>query len=305
MWVIVSIRPHQDHNSVLEPTQANEPLLAIRFAVVFPGEHWLIEKGGALRQINPMLSQVELLLGGVIAHVLFIVYALNGPRNGVAEQAVGADRDTAPLDTASRGRSTAALCGAIWRWSAFGSSVRTSMTKPICIALSLIWVLTVQAQDQTAEVLLFGVFHFANPGRDVVRVDQVDVSTPANQAYLDGLAQRLCEFRPTTILLEVDRARESDIRNQLDSYSAGKSELPGINEIYQIGFRVAKACGVEKIYGFDESEIGWGAEPLFEYLGEIRARRARGVQRRNRATAGGGSSRASGRWSQRIVSSRE
>jgi hypothetical protein len=140
------------------------------------------------------------------------------------------------------------------------------MTKRICLALSLIWILSVQAQAQTAEVLLFGVFHFANPGRDVVRVDQVDVSTPANQAYLHGLAQRLCEFRPTTILLEFDRARESDIRNQLDSYSAGKSELPGINEIYQIGFRVAKACGVEKIYGFDESEIGWDAEPLFEYL---------------------------------------
>ncbi len=140
------------------------------------------------------------------------------------------------------------------------------MTKRICIALSLIWILTAQAQDQTAEVLLFGVFHFANPGRDVVRVDQVDVSTPANQAYLDGLAQRLCEFRPTTILSEFDRARESDIQKQLDSYSAGKSELPGINEIYQIGFRVAKACGIEKIYGFDESEIGWDAEPLFEYL---------------------------------------
>ena len=146
------------------------------------------------------------------------------------------------------------------------SASRTTMTNRICIALSLIWILTVQAQAQTAEVLLFGVFHFANPGRDVVRVDQVDVSTAANQLYLDGLAQRLCEFRPTTILLELDRARESDIRNQLDSYNAGESELPGTNEIYQIGFRVAKACGVEKIYGFDESEIGWDAEPLFEYL---------------------------------------
>ena len=146
------------------------------------------------------------------------------------------------------------------------SASRTTMTNRICIALSLIWILPVQSQAQTAEVLLFGVFHFANPGRDVVRVDQVDVSTAANQLYLDGLAQRLCEFRPTTILLELDRARESDIRNQLDSYNAGESELPGTNEIYQIGFRVAKACGVEKIYGFDESEIGWDAEPLFEYL---------------------------------------
>jgi hypothetical protein len=140
------------------------------------------------------------------------------------------------------------------------------MTKRICVAISLIWILAVYAQSQPAEVMLFGVFHFANPGRDVVRVDQVDVSTPANQAYLDGLAQRLCEFRPTAILLEFDRARESDIQKQLDSYSAEKSELPGINEIYQIGFRVAKACGVKRIYGFDESEVGWDAEPLFEYL---------------------------------------
>jgi hypothetical protein len=86
VWVIVSIRPHQDHNSVLEPSQANEPLLAIRFSVVFPGEHLLIEDAFALRQIDPMLAQVEFSLGGVIAHVLFIVYALNGWRNGVAEQ---------------------------------------------------------------------------------------------------------------------------------------------------------------------------------------------------------------------------
>ena len=141
------------------------------------------------------------------------------------------------------------------------------MTKRIWMALSLIWVFSVQAQDQAAEVLLFGVFHFSNPGRDVVRVDQIDVSTPPSQAYLAGLAQRLCEFKPTAILLEFDRAREADMRKQLDAYRAGEAEL-GINENYQIGFRVAKACGVEKIYGFDESEIGWNAEPLFEYLEE-------------------------------------
>jgi hypothetical protein len=95
VWVIVSIRPHQDHNSVLEPSQANEPLLAIRFPVVFPGEHRLIEDAFVLRQIDPMLAQVELSLGGVIAYVLFIVYALNGQRNGVVEHAVGADHTAA------------------------------------------------------------------------------------------------------------------------------------------------------------------------------------------------------------------
>ena len=139
------------------------------------------------------------------------------------------------------------------------------MTKHICMAFLLIWIASVQAQDPPAEVLLFGVFHFANPGRDVVRVDQIDVSTPESQAYLAALAQRLCEFKPTAILLEFDRAREPDMRGQLEAYLADRAEL-GINENYQIGFRVAKACGVRKLYGFDESEIGWDAEPLFEYL---------------------------------------
>jgi len=139
------------------------------------------------------------------------------------------------------------------------------MTRRICIALLSICIFSIQAQDRPAEVLLFGVFHFANPGQDVVRVDQISVSTPESQAYLAALAQRLCEFKPTAILLEFDRARESDMRKQLDAYRAGQAEL-GINENYQIGFRVAKACGVERIYGFDESEVGWNAEPLFEYL---------------------------------------
>jgi len=139
------------------------------------------------------------------------------------------------------------------------------MKKRVCIVISLIWTLSVHAQDQPAEVLLFGVFHFANPGQDVIRVDQIDVSTSENQAYLEALAERLCAFRPTTILLEFDRKNESKIQSKLDAYLAGQFELE-TNEIYQIGFRVAKACGVEKIYGFDEREVGWRGDLLFEYL---------------------------------------
>jgi hypothetical protein len=55
------------------------------------------------------------------------------------------------------------------------------------------------------------------------------------------------------------------MRRQLDAYRAGRGKL-GTNENDQIGLRVAKACGVEKLYGFDENEIQWRAEPLFKYL---------------------------------------
>lgn len=140
-----------------------------------------------------------------------------------------------------------------------------SLKNCVCIAFLLMLAVSVHAEDQPAEVLLFGVFHFANPGRDVIRVDQIDVLTPKNQAYLEGLAERLCSFGPTIVLLEFDRARESEFQRQLDAYLADRLE-PGSNEIYQIGFRVAEACGVEKIHGFDEGEIGWRGDLLFEYL---------------------------------------
>lgn len=142
---------------------------------------------------------------------------------------------------------------------------RCRAMRQLCVALFLVSTFGARAQEAPAEVLLLGVFHFANPGRDLVRVDQVDVSTPANQTYLASLAQRICDFRPTAILVERDRAIEPEMRRELDAYLAGEP-LPGVNEVYQIGFRVAKACDVERIHGFDESEVGWDPEPLFEHL---------------------------------------
>ena len=141
----------------------------------------------------------------------------------------------------------------------------TSTKNVFLVAVSLFPTTNAHAQQPTADVLLFGVFHFHNPGRDVVRVDQTDVTTSDSQAYLESLTARLCDFRPTVILLEFDRAREPEVQLQLATYLRGESEL-SVNEIRQIGFRVAKKCGVDRLHGFDESEVGWDAEPLFEYL---------------------------------------
>lgn len=139
------------------------------------------------------------------------------------------------------------------------------MKKCFLVVATIVYTLCGYAQDEPPEVMLFGVFHFSNPGHDVISVDQIDVSTPQNQAYLDSLAGRICAFRPTAILLEFDRDRELEVRSRLASYVDGEDEL-GINEIYQIGFRVAKTCGVTSLSGFDESEVGWRGDLLFEYL---------------------------------------
>jgi hypothetical protein len=117
-----------------------------------------------------------------------------------------------------------------------------------------------------AQVLLFGTFHFANPGSDVVRTDQIDVMAEENQEYLLELSQRIAEkFRPTVVLLEFDPAREETMRSEYQAHLAGELEL-GSNEIYQLGFRVAAQAGLNTVYSFDERTVGWEAEALFEEM---------------------------------------
>jgi hypothetical protein len=113
--------------------------------------------------------------------------------------------------------------------------------------------------------MLFGVFHFANPGLDVVKTDQINVMTEENQSYLDGLADRLAEFEPTKILLEFEPARDAELQARLVNYREGAYELPS-NEVYQLGFRIAGRVAGATIHGFDERSVHWQAEPLFAYL---------------------------------------
>jgi hypothetical protein len=139
--------------------------------------------------------------------------------------------------------------------------------KKVLRILAVLFALTAaaaHAQD-APKVMLFGVFHFANPGLDVVKTDQINVMTPENQAYLDGLADRLAEFKPTKILLEFEPARDAELQQRLAGYRDGSFELTS-NEVYQLGFRIAERTDGATIHGFDERSVHWQAEPLFEYL---------------------------------------
>lgn len=136
---------------------------------------------------------------------------------------------------------------------------------PLLLLLALSGV--VAADEPQAEVMLFGVFHFANPGKDLVKNNQIDVMTPENQAYLEQLAKRIAEFQPTGVLLEFDPENEASMQNRYKQYLAGELELP-TNEVYQLGFRIAREAGLKSIHSFDEREVHWEAEPLFEYMPE-------------------------------------
>jgi hypothetical protein len=120
-------------------------------------------------------------------------------------------------------------------------------------------------EPEPAEVMLFGVFHFANPGLDVVKTDQINVMTEENQAYLDALADRIAGFNPTKILLEYPPEKDEEYQKRYQDYLDGAYEL-GSNENYQLGFRIAERSAAETVHGFDEQNVHWNAEPLFAYL---------------------------------------
>ena len=118
---------------------------------------------------------------------------------------------------------------------------------------------------EPAKVMLLGMFHFANPGKDMVKSQVINVMAPENQLWLDGLAARMASFKPTDVLAECSPAEQAKYDQMFGDYVAGRFELPS-NETFQIGFRVAKKAGLARVTCFDEDSIGWKAQPMFEYM---------------------------------------
>ncbi len=105
------------------------------------------------------------------------------------------------------------------------------------------------AAPALAEVLVLGVYHMANPGRDIFNMQADDVLAPRRQAEIAEVIATLRKFRPTKIAVERDPG-DNRISKDYSDYLAGKHQLTR-NEIEQIGFRLAKEFGHKTVYGTD------------------------------------------------------
>jgi hypothetical protein len=99
------------------------------------------------------------------------------------------------------------------------------------------------------EVLVLGVFHMNNPGRDIINSQVDDVLAPKRQAEMARLVETLKAFHPTKIAVERG-TDDSRIHKDYAAYLAGTHELTR-NEIEQIGFRLAKELGHKDVYAVD------------------------------------------------------
>lgn len=107
------------------------------------------------------------------------------------------------------------------------------------------------AQHATAKLLMLGTFHFKDAGLDGYKPEvDVDILSEPRQAELKEVLDRLEKFAPTKILIEAKAERAEVIAERYRRYLAGEFELEA-NEIYQVGFQLAKRLGHERLFAVD------------------------------------------------------
>ena len=143
-------------------------------------------------------------------------------------------------------------------------SSKMKITSVFMATLIVLFPVTYVSASEPAQIMLIGTFHFSNPGKDVVKVKDINIFDGESQLYLQAFSQSLAAFSPTRVLLEYNPENEELINQRYRDYLAGKYEL-GANEIYQLGFRIAKAAGLKSVQSFDHRELNWEAEPMMEY----------------------------------------
>lgn len=100
-------------------------------------------------------------------------------------------------------------------------------------------------------LLILGTFHFRDAGADSYKPRfDIDVLAPGRQAEIEQLVRELAEFAPTGVAVEVRPERQAWLDSLYTDYVDGRW-TPGSNEIFQIGFRLARAMGHARVHAVD------------------------------------------------------
>ena len=123
-------------------------------------------------------------------------------------------------------------------------SVRAQETSPLALP---------PIPEPTSEVLLVGVFHFAQT--DTTEFDVLDAR---RQAEVAEVTAALGAFEPTKVMVEwKPYFRQRFVDSTYAAYRAGAFEL-GRNEVYQLGYRLADAANLDRVWAVDHAGLWLG-----------------------------------------------
>ncbi len=116
-------------------------------------------------------------------------------------------------------------------------------------------------KEGQVQIMVLGVYHMGNPGRDVHNLEADDVLSPRRQREIKKLVERLAKWKPEAIAVEFPRDKAEGLnafyREFLEgrrSYNRDTGDATSISvrgEVVQIGFRLAQKLGHRKILAVD------------------------------------------------------
>lgn len=124
-------------------------------------------------------------------------------------------------------------------------------------------------ERQPTKVLLLGTFHFGYPNLDGHKTDSskfIDVKSPQRQKEIQELAMVIERFKPTRVYIEW--SDQGWVDSLYTEYRKGKYQL-GRNEIFQLGFRVAKEMKLDKIYTADAWPFSFEYESKYKWIDSL------------------------------------
>ncbi len=110
-----------------------------------------------------------------------------------------------------------------------------------------------------SQIMVLGSYHFAQE-------DHYYELSEANQKEIAKLVNKLAEFKPTKVVIEKEPRLDSVYNALYQKYLVDEQLIDTLpNETYQLGFRLAKKMGHEKIYLFDDKTEFIGSLENFSF----------------------------------------
>jgi len=145
------------------------------------------------------------------------------------------------------------------------------------------------ANPEPTDILMIGTFHFSNPGLHVVKTKSFDVLQQEVQDELEEISTAIAVFNPTQIFVEWPHDKQQELDALYKRYAKGTmDEAPRRNEVFQLGFRVAKKLALKKVWAVDYLDTSFPIGKVIKAIADAKqeALQATLNDRRKRDAAG-------------------
>jgi len=147
----------------------------------------------------------------------------------------------------------------------FAMNLKQIIMQKIILLLVLTTFNLTFAQTKKKQILLFGSFHFENPGLDVAKVNTFNVMTDKSQKELENITDKIKKFGPDKIFVEWNYQKQA----KLDQFFAKNTDSLLKNdsdERVQVALRSAKKLGLKKLYAIDYNETDFPYDSLVKQM---------------------------------------